>query len=265
MISFAPIWAIVLRHMRVWQRDPNLLLSGFCWPLLDIFIWGFLGSWIAQSQSVQFHNYEAAALLGILLWQVVGRGGCNMIGSAFSEELWTNNIVNLFSLPLKMTEWMTGIVLFNAIMMSFTSLFCMFFIFMLYDVSIWYIISTFLIFLPPLFISGLWIGFTCLQIIVTLGKRGVELGYVIGWFLLPFSGAYYPVEVLPHWGQMISAYLPMSYVFQGLRGYVMHEQDPTYYLIKGYVISILYATCAILLFVYCFNRSKQKGLARLAD
>ncbi|HEX2978552.1 MAG TPA: ABC transporter permease [Candidatus Babeliales bacterium] len=264
MISFAPIWAIVLRHMRMWKRDLNYLLSGFYWPLLDVLIWGFLGSWIQQSQTTQLPNYEAAALLGILLWQVVGRG-CNIIGFALSEELWSNNIVNIFSMPLAITEWMIGVVLFYSIMMSITTIFCMFVIFMLYDVSIWYLLSTFMIFLPPLFFCGIWLGFTCMQVVITLGKRGTELGFVVGWFLMPFSGAYYPIEVLPRWGQMISSFLPMSYVFQGMRGYVMHQKDPTSYLIKGYALGILYAIGAIILFVYCFNRSKEKGLARLAD
>jgi len=264
MISVTSIWAIVIRHVRLWRRDLNPLLFGFYWPMLDVLVWGFLGSWIAQSQTAQFHNYEAAALLGILLWQVVGRGS-NIMLFSFCEELWSNNIVNLFSLPLRTVEWMCGIVLFYLIMMSITCSFCMFVIFLLYDVSMWYVISTFLIFAPPLIFCAIWVGFTCLQIMVALGRRGVELSNVIGWFLLPFSGAYYPVEVLPSWGQMISKFLPMSYVFTGMRAYVMHEQDPTNYLIKGYAMSILYAISALALFIYCFNQSKQKGLARLAD
>jgi len=264
MISFAPMWAIVVRHVRVWRRDPNALLFGLYWPVLDILVWGFLGRWIQQAQTVQFHNYEAAALLGILLWQVIGRG-CNIMLIAFSEELWANNVVNLFSLPLRTLEWMCGVVLYYAIMMIITTIICMLVMFLLYDVPVWYLVSTFILFLPPLFFSGIWLGFTGLQIIVMLGKRGVELGFVIAWFLLPFSGAYYPIEVLPGWGQMLSSFLPMSSVFQGMRGYVMHQQDPTPYLIKGYVLSILYALCAMVLFVYCFNRSKQKGLARLVD
>ena len=264
MISFASMWAIVVRHMRMWQRDPNLLLGALYWPLLDILVWGFLGSWIQQSQMAQFQNYEVTALLGILLWQVVGRG-CNAMSMPLTEELWSNNIVNLFSLPLRTIEWMGGVVLFYAIMMCITTITCMLVMFTLYDVSIWQVLSTFLIFLPPLFFSGIWLGFTLLQIVVTLGKRGIELGHVIAWFFLPFSGAYYPVEVLPHWAQTMSAFLPMSYVFQGMRGYLMRHQDPTPYLIKGYALSILYATCAVILFIYCFNRSKQKGLARLAD
>ena len=264
MISFSSIWAVTIRHLRVMQRDLNFMLGALYWPLLDIFIWGFLGAWIAQSQPTNFHNYETVALLGILLWQIVGRGSNLMIVS-FAEELWSNNIINMFSLPLRITEWICGSLLFYLIMMGVTSAFCMLAMFMLYNLSIWYVISTFLLFLPPLIFSAIWIGFICLQILVTIGRRGVELGFVFGWFLLPFSGAYYPIEILPAWGQAVSAYLPMSYVFQGMRNYVMYQQDPTDYLIKGYVLSIIYAICAVTMFVYCFNRSKQKGLARLAD
>jgi len=98
-----------------------------------------------------------------------------------------------------------------------------------------------------------------------LGKRGIELGFVIAWFLLPFSGAYYPIEVLPTWGQKLSTWLPMRYVFEGMRGLLMHQQDPTSHLIKSYALGAIYAAAAMLLFVYCFNYSKRKGLARLVD
>ncbi|HEV2601947.1 MAG TPA: ABC transporter permease [Candidatus Babeliales bacterium] len=264
MISLAPIWATVLRYARVYKQDWNLPLAGFYWPMLDILIWGFLGTWIENSQPDQFHNYKAAALLGILLWQLVSRN-CNIMFMSFLEELWSNNVVNLFSLPLRITEWMIGITLFSSIMICLVSMFCIFFIYLLYDVSITYLISTFLIFAPPLFISGIWIAFTCLQIAIMFGKRGIELGFIVGWMLAPFSGAYYPLDMLPHWAQTISSFLPMSYVFSGMRGYVMHQQDPTSYLIIGYALSTLYAISAITLFIYCFNRSKKNGLSRLAD
>jgi len=264
MLSSSSIWAVVLRHVRLWKRNPNILLMGFYWPLLDILVWGFLGSWIQRAQVAEFHNYEAAALLGILLWQVIGRG-CNIMGVAFAEELWANNILNLFSLPLRTAEWILGIVLFYGIMIGITSAFCIAVIPLLYSVSLWYIISTFLIFSPPLILSALWVGFTCLQIIALFGRRGTELGFIAGWFLLPFCGAYYPIEILPEWGQAFSAFLPMSYVFRAMRGYVMHQQDPTALLIKGYLLGFLYAVGAVMLFVYCFNRAKRKGLARLVD
>lgn len=263
MISFSTVWAITLRHIGVLKSDYNFMLGALYWPLLDILMWGYLGSWI-QNSGPQFQNYEVVALLGLLLWQVIGRG-CNIIVVTLGEELWSRNIVNLFSLPVRITEWICGIIIFYGMMIALTTFFCMSFIYLLYSVSLWYIFSTFLIFLPPLMISALWVGFTCLQIVVTLGRRGAELGFVFAWCLMPFTGAFYPVDILPTWGQTISNFLPMSYVFKGMREYLMHQQDPTVYLLKGYMLSIIYASIAILFFIYCFNRSKRNGLARLAD
>ena len=264
MISFASTWALIVRHLRVWQRDPNLILAGISWPLLDIIIWGFLGSWIEQSGATQFKNYELTALMGVLLWQIVSRGSIITV-STFTEELWSYNLINIFSLPLRITEWMLGAALFSALMVTIVSTVCILYMLFAYTLSTWDVLSTVLIFAPPLFISSLWIGFSCLQIVITLGKRGIELSFVLAWFLAPFCGAYYPIEVLPHWTQTLSSFIPMSYVFKGMRGYLMEQKDPTHNLMIGYVLSILYATLAIMLFIYCFNRSKQKGLSRLAD
>jgi ABC-2 type transport system permease protein len=264
MIAWSPMWAIVLRHLRVWRRDLNALLFHIYWPILDILTWGYLGMWIQRSQAVQFHNYAMVALLGIILWQFVGRGA-NILMASFTEELWADNIVNLFSLPLRMLEWVGGVIIFYAIMMLFAISVSLTIISLFYDVSVSEILFNFLIFSPPLFLCGIWLGFTAMQIMSTLGKRGIEMGFVMVWFFLPFSGAYYPVDILPRWGQMVSSFLPMSYVFQGMRAYVMHQQDPTMYLVKGYALGALYAIIGVAGFIYCFNRSKIKGLARLTD
>src|SRR5262249_11684401 len=151
------------------------------------------------------------------------------------------NVVNLFSLPLRLTEWILGTILYYAFAITVTVGCNMLLVFMLYDVPLWKTISTFLMFAPPLFLCGIWLGFTCLQIMITIGKRGIELGFLVVWSLLPFCGAYYPVDVLPEWGKFISIFIPMSYVFTGMRAYLMHQQDPTAYLIKGTILSALYA------------------------
>ncbi|MGE0010161.1 MAG: ABC transporter permease [Candidatus Babeliales bacterium] len=264
MFSLSPIWAIVLRYTRLWRRDLNSLLFAFYWPILDVLVWGFMGAWIQSAQTDGFQNYQAVALLGILLWQTASRGA-NVIGIAFMEELWSANVVNLFSLPIRIREWIMGVILYTMIMMLMTTLFSMVLIYLLYTVSVLQVLKTFLIFFLPMFFCGIWLGFTILQLLVLLGKRGMELAFVIAWFLLPFSGAFYPIDVLPYWLQVVSNVFPMNYVFEGMRGYLMHQQDPTLYLIKGFVLSVLYAAFAIAMFVYCFNRSKQKGLARLVD
>jgi ABC-2 type transport system permease protein len=262
MLVWTPAWAVALRHIRLWRHNPNALLSAFYWPLLDILIWGFLGTWIQQYEITALHNYTLAALLGILLWQVVGRGSTLMVIS-FAEEIWTQNVVTLFSLPLRLVEWMGGVLLFAAITTLVMSLLCIACIAALYQIEFTYLVRTFLLFLPPMFLSTIGLGFFCLQIVLLIGHRGTELGFVLAWFLAPFSGAYYPLEILPAWAQTISSFLPMSYLLQGMRHYVMKNEDPTPFLIKGYIIGALYCIVAITLFVYRFNKSKRKGLGSL--
>jgi ABC-2 type transport system permease protein len=264
MISYWPISAIVLRHVRLWTKDPNILLAFLYWPILDILIWGFLGNWIQKSQGITFQNYTMVALLGVLLWQIVGRG-CNALCNTLNEELWSGNVINLFSLPLKMSEWIVAAIVVTAIVITITAVFCVSLTALLYDVSMLQLLKTFLLFAPPLFISCIWLGFTSLSIVTILGKRGVELGYILSWFFMPFCGAYYPIEILPVWGQAISVWLPMSYVFQGMRQQLMHNQDPLPYLFRGYLLSSMYAIFAVVVFVYCFNRSRKNGLVRLMD
>nr|MBA2306668.1 ABC transporter permease [Candidatus Dependentiae bacterium] len=226
MISCSSIWAVALRHVRMWQKDPNHILGTVYWPLQDIFIWSFLGAWIQKSGAYPFLNYEITALLCILLWQVVARGSI-IIVTSFTEELWSHNIVNLFSLPLRTTEWMMGAVVFSALITSISSLCGILLISYIYTLTLGQIITTFLTFLPPLFFSSIWLGFTCLLIVLLFGKRGIELGYIISWFFAPFSGVFYPIEVLPAIAQKISAYIPMRYVFEGIREHLMHQKDPT--------------------------------------
>lgn len=264
MISYNCIWAVALRHLRILKHDPNLLFGSLYWPLLDILIWGYLGNWIAQSQTSDFVQYQSMAILGVLLWQVVGRG-CNIIVISLAEELWSGNIINLFSLPIRIVEWILGVILLYAIMILLVFSFCIGLVYVLYDISIVNIIAMFLLFSPPLFMCGIWLGFICLQIVALLGKRGTELAFIVAWFFMPFSGAYYPVEILPTWGQTISRFLPMSYVFTSMRDYMMYQKNPILLLSKGFLLSCVYAMISIGMFMYCFQYSKRKGLARLTD
>lgn len=263
MFSFSALFAITLRHLRLLWRDTNMALATFYWPLLDVLIWGFLGSYM-QNMQVGVANYQVIALLGILLWQTTSRGAI-VIAMSFVEELWSYNLLNLISLPLSLFEWMGGIVLYNIFTTCLTFTYCTGLIYLLYGLSPLMLLSKFILFAPSLFISGLAIGFLCLAIIAYCGKRAQELCFVFSWFFSPFSTAFYPREVLPLWAQHISDILPMSHVFTGMRVAMIHNGDPTAYLIKGYLMSVAYLLAAILIFICAFNKSKNRGLARLSD
>jgi ABC-2 type transport system permease protein len=262
MLSIRSIWALTLRYFILFLRDTNLKLSTFCWPLLDIVLWGFLGIWIQSMQVDGSTNYQAVILLCIVLWQVTVRS-TQFIFKCLLEELWTRNLVNIFSLPISLSEWIASIILYTAMMTLITLLFCMIIISLFYNISFWYLFYVVSLFAPPLFISGTWLGFTCLQALAYFGKRSDEIGWILSWILAPFTAAFYPLDILPAWAQTVSRCLPMSYAIDGMRRYLTTYEDPTTYLIKAYLLSILYATVAILIFAWIFHHTKQKGLVRL--
>lgn len=262
MISLHSVWALTLRYLRLFLHDTNVKISTLYWPLLDVVLWGFLGSWMQGSHGTGFENYQSVALLCILLWQTAVRS-TQCIFRCFLEELWTRNLVNLFSLPVSLPEWILSLILYSSTMVLVILLYCMGLIVLFYNISFWYLLWAVILFAPPLFISGLWLGFTCLQALAYFGKRSDEIGWLISWVFAPFSTAYYPLEVLPAWAQAVSKCLPMSYAFQGLRKYLTTHEDPTPYLIKAYTLSILYAALSIALFAWVFHSTKKKGLTRL--
>lgn len=262
-MEFQHCWAIVLRHARLWMRDVNLILVTLYWPLLDVLIWGFIGSWMQRGQNTHA-DYTAICLFAILLWQTTARSSI-IIASTFIEEVMAYNLVNLFSLPLRISEWITGIILFDCILMAITNVYCMGLISLFYNISLIKMLWVVLLFAPPLFLSGIALGFFCLQIIASLGKRAQELAFILSWFFAPLCGAFYPLDILPLWIQQISYCFPMAYAFEGMRNYMIHGINPVTYIGVAYGLSFLYLAVAITLFIVLFNRTKVKGLARLSD
>lgn len=257
------IWAVTLRHIRLWKREPNLIIFFFYWPLLDILIWGFLGAWIQKMQQTSA-NYEIVFLFCILLWQTTVRSAITLT-YGFLEEIWSYNLINLFSLPIRIIEWVSGNILFVLLIALANGFYSMALIKYFYGISIMYLLKIFFIFAPPLILSGLWLGFTILFFVVNFGKRASEMGWVISWFFSPLCGAFYPVSLFPAWIQKISYCIPMTYIFDGLRSYILNNQSPTQSLMTAYLLSITYLIISFFIFLFLFDRTKQKGLARLTD
>jgi ABC-2 type transport system permease protein len=74
---------------------------------------------------------------------------------------------------------------------------------------------------------------------------------------------FYPVTALPSWAQVISAALPMTYVFEGMRQILSGGPLPLAALLFSLGLDILYLALAILFFGWMFDKSRDKGLGRL--
>ena len=106
-------------------------------------------------------------------------------------------------------------------------------------------------------------GFLGAAFIMYYGNKVQTLAWTMGFMFAPFSAVYYPLSSLPSWIQNISKFLPTTYVFEGMRGIINNQSLPLDMLLKSLGLNILYLTLSIAFFVFMFEKSRAKGLARL--
>jgi ABC-2 type transport system permease protein len=95
----------------------------------------------------------------------------------------------------------------------------------------------------------------------------LRYGPASGWFvwpipafLAPFSGVVYPIATLPAWMQPVSAILPSTYVFEGLRAVVEGSPAPRAALGIAAVLALLYVALGFAAFRYVYRHAVRTGL-----
>jgi ABC-2 type transport system permease protein len=254
------IWTIVLRHLYAFKHDLGRLTDSFYWPVMDIVIWGLTSRWETMTSTVA--NLTLIVLTGLVFWQIVWRANYE-ISVNLLEEFWNQNLINLFSTPLTLGEWMVGMIIVSVIKMILTIIVGIGFVWILYSLNIFAVGWMFLPFMASLMMSGWFMGFLGASIIIYWGQKVQTIAWVTGFLFAPFSAVYYPLSVLPGWIQSISLTLPMTYVFEGMRSILMTGSMPIEMLVKSFALNILYLVLSMWLFAFMFEKSRAKGFSRL--
>ncbi len=255
------IQAVIVRHIYAYKRNFDRLTDSFYWPLMDIFIWGLTSQWIQNSQTGVSH-VVMSLLTGLIFWQIIWRGNYE-ISVNLLEEFWNQNLVNMFSTPLKLSEWIVSVIILSVIKMFITISVCVVAVYFLYATNIftlgWYLIP----FVASLLMSGWIMGFLGSSVIIYYGQKVQTVAWTMGFLFAPFSAVYYPLNQLPEWVQKISLWLPTTYIFEGMRAVIQTGTLDLSYLVKSFVLNIIYLIGSLFLFSFMFEKSRNKGLARL--
>jgi ABC-2 type transport system permease protein len=255
------IKAIALRYMMLTLRDFHRFIDLIYWPVLDIIIWGFTARWIQTNQA---HPLQVSFILltALIFWQVLFRAQIE-VSFSFLDELWSHNLVNLFSTPLKLSEWIIAVMAVGIAKSIFTFFFGTTIVWLLYSLSILKIGLPLLYFFGLIIMSGWAIGFLTTAAIAYWGQKIQTLVWVMTWLFAPFSGVFYPISVLPQWAQLFSRLIPMSYLFESIRELIITGIVPKNMLLICFGLNIFYLALGIMFFKVAFEKSKIYGLARL--
>ena len=250
--------AVVLRHFYLVRGSPARLLPLFAWVCVDILLWGFITRYLNAVSGAGF-DFVRTMLGAVLLWDFFVRV-MQGVTTAFFEDVWSRNFLNLFATPLTTAEYVTGLVT-SSIATSSLGLAAMILLataaFGLSFFAYGLLLAPFLL---VLFLCGIALGIVGSALVLRFGPASEWFVWPIPALLSPFAGVFYPVATLPRWMQGVSRLLPPSYVFEGMRRIVSGGEVSGRALLWGLCLAGAYVLLAGWVFARVYRRAVRTGL-----
>jgi ABC-2 type transport system permease protein len=250
--------AIVLRQFYLMRGSPARILPMFAWVAIDVVLWGFISRYLNTVASAGF-NFVPALLGAVLLWDFLVRV-MQGVTTAFFEDVWSRNFLNIFATPLSIAEYVTGLVL-TSIATSAVGL-----IVMLALATSVFGLSFFVYglllapFLMVLFLFGVALGVSGCALVLRLGPAAEWLIWPIPALLSPLACVFYPLSSLPRWLQYPARLLPPSYVFEAMRKIVAGRAVSATSLLLSAGLALFYILLAGRLFTSIYRYVVRSGL-----
>jgi ABC-2 type transport system permease protein len=257
-VKLQPVAGIVLRQLYLMRGSPVRVLPIFAWVAVDIVLWGFITRYL-DSVSASGINFVSTLLGAVLLWDLFTRI-MHGITTAFLEDVWSRNFLNLFATPLRISEYVTGLVL-TSLATSTVGL-----IIMLVLATVCFGLSYLALgaLLIPLLLTltgfGIALGILASALVLRLGPASEWLVWPLPALLSPFACVFYPLAVLPHWMRLVAYALPPAYVFEGMRSVLGGRTPPAAPLACAVLLSLAYIVAAAYLFSRVYRYAVRTGL-----
>jgi ABC-2 type transport system permease protein len=251
------IWALVMRHIHIWRSSVMRMVDSIYWPAVQMVMWGFMTQYLLPQAS--FVAQAAGVLLsGQLLWEVVVRGNLSL-SIAFLEEIWSRNLGHLFVSPIRSWELATGIIVAALLRTLLGLIPVSLMAWAFFGYSIYTLGLPLLAFFAILQMFSWSIGLAMSGLVMRVGQSAESFAWAAVFILMPVSGVYYPISVLPHWLQVIAHALPTAYVFEGMRA-IMAEKTVHWDLLAfAFGLSVVYLVAGFQVFQWFFRSSRRAG------
>lgn len=259
-MSLSRIYAIFIRQLYLIKGNPTRLVSIFLWIVIDVVQWGFISKYISTFGGATF-NFVTVILGAIILWEFFSRIQSGLM-MAFLEDIWSQNFINFFASPLKIAEYVAGLVATSIATGSIGFFMMLLIVGFGFGYNIFKIGFLLLPFILILFIFGVAMGIFMSAMIFRLGPTAEWLGWPIPLVLSIFSGVFYPIATLPLIFRAFAKLIPASYVFESMREIlatkIFSSQIATN-LLLGAALAIIYLILTYLFFIRVYRHNLKNG------
>lgn len=257
-MNLARIVAIPLRQVYLYRGSAARIVPLFAWVTIDMVLWGFMTKFLGSLAHTSY-RFVPALLGAVLFWDFMTRV-MQGVTTAFFEDVWSRNFLNVFATPITMPEYISGL-LFTSLVTSLVGLAVMIAVataaFGLHFAAYGTMLLPFVL---VLFLNGMALGVIAIAIVLRFGPAAEWFIWPIPALLAPFACVYYPLATLPVPMQWLARMLPPSYVFEGMRAVVSgHTLNGTLVAV-AFALAIAYILLAYWIFARVFRHAVKTGL-----
>jgi len=250
------IAVIIRRHLYETARNPDRIADVLFWPFLDVVTWGFFSCYLVHGGQASFAAPEQL-VGGIALWGAF-RAFQRDIAVGFLAEIWSRNITGLFASPLRLDEYVAGLLCVNFLKIGFALFLIAFACYGLTGLPGPGLALHLLAPLAVLLCFGAAIGLFVTGLILRYSARVQTLAYGMAGLLMPVSCVFYPLSALPAPLRACAAILPTTRAFEAMRQTMRGQGLPLILLLQG-AAGALAALLAGLLFFHSVVRSARRS------
>lgn len=249
--------AIVVRQFYLMRGSPVRIVPLFAWVAIDIVLWGFITSYLNTVTSAGF-NFVPALLGAVLLWDFLVRV-MQGITTAFFEDVWSRNFLNMFASPLLMSEYVGGLVVSSVATSSLGLVGMLLLATTVFGLSFGSYLPV-AAFLMVLFLFGAALGIFACALVMRFGPASEWLIWPIPALLSPLACVFYPLSSLPTSMQYAARMLPPSWVFEAMRSIAKGGTASLSGLVWAGGLALLYVLLAGWLFTAVYRHAVRSGL-----
>jgi ABC-2 type transport system permease protein len=199
-------------------------------------------------------------LLGaVLLWDFFTRV-MQGVTTAFLEDVWSRNFLNLFASPLSIGEYVAGLVAASIITSAIGLVVMIALASGIFGLSFLSYGVWLLPFVLVLFVFGIAIGVAASGLVLWFGPASEWFVWPIPALIAPFGGVFYPVATLPRWMQVIAQAMPPAPVFDSMRRIVAGEPASAGALAWAAGLAVFYLLLATWVFARVHRHAIRVGL-----
>jgi ABC-2 type transport system permease protein len=251
-------FAITLRHLYLLMGSATRIVPVFAWVTIDMILWGFIARYL-NSVSLPGVNVGTVLLAAVVCWGFFGRV-MHGVSTAFFEDVWARNFLNLFTTPLSITEYITGLALSSVITSLIALCVLLFLSSWLFDLSLPAHGPAMAVLLLTLFLFGIALGIAACTLVLRFGPPAEWFIWPIPAVIAPFVGVFYPLSILPDWMRIVGSCLPPSHAFENLRALITGAGVSLVSTLPALGLAVVWLVLAGLLFCGVSRYVMRSGL-----